>query len=69
MDIEEIVEDCGSCRETLCRKSSNPLGGLEEGKVCQWNDYSGSCVAATKVRVAHSRSEIDVLLFMAQGRL
>lgn len=49
LDIEEIVEDCGTCRESLCRKSSSPQGGMEEERVCLWNDYSGSCVAATKV--------------------
>ena len=52
LKIEEIVEDCGDCKETLCKKSSSPLSGSEEENVCLWNDYTGSCVAAPKVQSA-----------------
>ena len=45
LEIDEIVEDCRDCRESLCRKSSR-----EEEKACLWSDYTGTCVAATKGR-------------------
>ena len=51
LKIEEIVEDCGDCQETLCKKSSSPMNGSEEENYfCLWNDYTGSCVAAPKVQ-------------------
>ena len=50
LKIDEIVEDCGDCQETLCKKSRRLMTGTEEENVCLWNDYSGSCVAAPKVQ-------------------